>query len=459
MSQTLQWYSFYPFPVKSYQLRPQSVNNFTDSENFSHVVSQDQSRIRVINATCLLGLVVVLFVNLTLYITGEFYFINFLIFCFAFLCPLVANYFSFYTLARFLIYICGLIAISYTVIVTPDKIVYFVIPIIVLPYFFHEALYRTILLSLTLIVPIILVLYLQLDFSFPHHLRPLFFLVSLTTSIVFLIKFAEIKNDKTVQNQNLLKGISDQKVHLAKKENELNEINRKLSLQNQELENFVYIASHDLKQPIRNTISYVQLLKKKLSKIEGKPLDKSNADQLELLETNALSINKLIQNLLKFSRIGKSGKPTVFKLEPLVEACYNSIKESEQNNFGFQSDCDVEVFGRKADIQILIHELILNAVKANSDKEDLFVEFKACNYDQSVLCTIEDNGAGVPEDQLGYIQDIFNKVDETDGGSGVGTAICQKVIASHNGNIYYKKSEQGGLKVAFSFNLNSDEDN
>lgn len=331
-------------------------------------------------------------------------------------------------------------------VVTPDKIIYFVIPIIVLPYFFHERTYRLILLYITLILPIFLVLYFQMDFSIPHYSRPVFFVVSMITSMVFLVRFEEIRLEKKNQNDLLLDEIEKQKKHLSENEKELNGLNKKLSIQNKELEDFVYIASHDLKQPIRNTISYVQLLKKKL----GPSLDLSKTEQLQHLESNALKINQLIKDLLSFSRIGKNCKASKFEFERLVRDCMVAVSEKEQKTFELKANCNIDVFAKRSDIEQLVEELISNAVQANPHQEDLLISVEASKNLNLLTCIIEDSGNGIPDAKLEFIQQIFNKVDKDEDGSGIGTAICQKVVAGHNGTIEYIKSDLGGLKVTFT---------
>jgi len=426
-----------------------ALNSITEIGIYEDANYSDHSRIRVINSTCIIGLFITICSNLYLHIEGEFFLFNFLIFCLAFTMPLFANYYKLYTIARLAIYTGGIIAIAIAMRDTPDKIIYFAIAIIVIPYFFHEREFRILFLLITLLLPFLNIWYFDLNIYHTHNLRPVFFIITLLTCVMMVRKFIEIRSEKLNQNKAFLEELNEQKKSLATKEQSLSDVNDKLAIQNIELENFVYIASHDLKQPIRNTISYVQLLRRKL----GKELGQDQLLGLGNLEQNAVHINSLITDLLTYSRVGKNCTPSEIDFKQLLVEIETEISNELDNRVTIEYNSNLFFNGRRDDVKYLFKEYINNVIENNSDNSNLKVLIKSVNDGHEIKVSVEDNGIGIPENKIAEIQNMFTKADKNinSSGSGLGLAICKKIVELHGGYQSFSKSSLGGLCVSVKF--------
>ncbi len=401
-------------------------------------------RIRLINTICLFAFIVVCIISIYLYYIGTFDVFVFVAFCFCFTIPLVANYYRSYKFSRFALYIGSLAGIATTMTATPDKIIYFLFTIMVLPYLFDKQKVRFVLLTVTVMLPLVLISCFDLDISSPSINRQVLLLISSAFSIILIHKLLSIRTNRLMLNKELLKQLHTQRTTLDKKQKDLNGVNRQLEIQNNELENFIYIASHDLKQPIRNTISYVQLLIMKLTSTA----DKEYKSQLQLLESNAMKINNTINDLLVYSRIGIDAVFTEFNLEVLTKECIRKIKQKATLKVSFELDCDLKVYGNRKELKRLIIEILNNSVKAKKETENLIIQLNATKNVSNTVCTISDNGKGIPEDKIDTIENLF--VSGGLSSSGMGLGICRKIVDQHRGSFSIRNKKSGGVRVTFS---------
>jgi PAS domain S-box-containing protein len=230
----------------------------------------------------------------------------------------------------------------------------------------------------------------------------------------------------------------------ARQLTELNEILKKraaeLQASNIELERFAYVASHDLQEPLRMVTSFLQLLEKKL---EGS-LDDTSKKYIYFAIDGAERMKILIQDLLQYSRIGTSK-------EIVEDVDCNVIMESVKNIYTLailETRADLIVHplpviqAEKGQIHQLFQNLVGNAIKYSPDPPRIEVGYR--DEPEYWQFYVKDQGIGINQkffDKIFVIfQRLHNKSEFT--GTGIGLAICKKIVERHGGNIWVE-SEQG----------------
>jgi PAS domain S-box-containing protein len=223
-----------------------------------------------------------------------------------------------------------------------------------------------------------------------------------------------------------------------------------LERSNQDLEQFAYVASHDLQEPLRMISSYTQLLARRY---KGK-LDQDADDFIGYTVDGASRMQQLINDLLAFSRVGTRGKT----LEPIssqaaldlaIENLQAAIEESHA-----QVTQDTLPVVQADDLQLmqLFQNLIGNAIKFHSGKPPRIHVGVAAGEKEWVF-TIQDNGIGIDPQYFERIFIIFQRLNKRDQfpGTGIGLAICKKIVQRHGGRIW--ADSKPGLGSTFYFTL------
>ncbi len=208
----------------------------------------------------------------------------------------------------------------------------------------------------------------------------------------------------------------------------------KLKKSNLDLERFAYAASHDLQEPIRTIASYLQLIKKKETDIS-----KDAQEFLDFAIDGAKRMKKLLEGLLLYSKLGKNGVLNeLIDLDLVIEMiCANlnaRIKETNAQvhykNLGF-------IRGNKTQIIQLFQNLFSNAFKFKKKEVSPIIKLSAIEKGNFLEIQIQDNGIGIEGTYHQKIFDLFcrlNTIDKYEG-SGMGLALCKRIIENHSGNI------------------------
>jgi len=216
----------------------------------------------------------------------------------------------------------------------------------------------------------------------------------------------------------------------------------KLSISNSELEQFAYIASHDLKEPLRMISSYLQLLENFVD------TDQTEAKEyLNFALDGANRMQQLTTDLLHYSRLGTREKPfTQVDLNEVLDVVKLNLSNTISENKAVIINRTLPiVFGDFVQLTQLFQNLIENGIKFKS-KEEPYIQIEGKEQKDAILLTFKDNGIGIEEGMHDRIFEIFQRLHtkEEFTGTGIGLSICKKIIEKHGGKVWVNGNKSGG---------------
>lgn len=245
---------------------------------------------------------------------------------------------------------------------------------------------------------------------------------------------------------------ADQHAELARIRRELQESNAKLARSNQDLNEFAFVASHDLQEPLRVVVSFTSLLTKR-----NPDLDEKSSDYIRRAQSAAIRMQTLINDLLTYSRVGTADVEFVAVSTPqivaeVIDDLSERIRESGATvNVGQLPT----VSGDSVQLHQLFQNLIGNALKYAGDQPPVVdVTAHRDPADPSYWqFTVADNGIGFDPKFAERIFVIFQRLHARNAysGTGIGLAVCKRVVARHGGRIWAES--QPGVGSAFQFTL------
>jgi PAS domain S-box-containing protein len=228
------------------------------------------------------------------------------------------------------------------------------------------------------------------------------------------------------------------------------EADAELRRSNEELERFAYVASHDLQEPLRTVTSYVQLLARRYDHV----LDDPGREFIQFAVDGAKRMQKLIQDLLSFSRVGTRGgalEPT--DVGAVVDATVESLGAAiTESGAEIERDALPVVLGDEPQLRQLFANLLGNALKFRGDMPPR-VHVGARRQGARWVLSVRDNGVGIEEEYFDRIFVIFQRLQVRDAypGTGIGLAVCKKIVERHGGRIRVESTP--GVGSTFSFTL------
>lgn len=232
----------------------------------------------------------------------------------------------------------------------------------------------------------------------------------------------------------------------------LKELNDNLCRSNQELEQFAYVASHDLQEPLRAVNSYAQLFARKY---QGH-LDAKADKYLNYIMEGATRMQQLINDLLEFSRVGTRGKelsPT--DCEVVLSKVLANLKVAiAESNAVVTHDPLPTVLGDGTQLIQLLQNLISNAIKFRRE-EPPQVHVKAVQSPKEWVFEVRDNGIGMESEYFERIFTIFQRLHSKSEypGTGIGLAVCKKIVERHSGRIWVESQLGEGTSFYFTIPL------
>ena len=227
-----------------------------------------------------------------------------------------------------------------------------------------------------------------------------------------------------------------------------------LARSNHDLEQFAYVASHDLQEPLRMVAAYTQLL---AERYRGQ-LDENAEKYIAYAVEGALRMQALIQDLLAFSRLGRNGVAhTLANCNEVVEEVLQNLRTAVDES-GALIHCDAlpSINANRTHLVQLFQNLIGNAIKFRGERAPVIAVSGEQQNDRMVF-TVADSGLGIAAEHLELIFVIFQRLHARDeyAGNGVGLAICKKIVEQHGGRIWVESTLGAGSTFRFSLPISS----
>ena len=271
------------------------------------------------------------------------------------------------------------------------------------------------------------------------------------TRSVMEVTIAPIK-DKNGKTKNAIIYQNDVTKRVITEE-ELKERVKNLKLSNEELEQFAYIASHDLQEPLRSVASFTQLLQKRYKD----KLDKEANEFIQFIVDGATKMHDLITDLLLFSRIGTRVKPFAetdmnLILKEVLDSLTQSIKETKAE---ITYDHLPTIKADDSQMKQLLQNLISNAIKFHGD-DTPHIHITGKKKTNEWVFSVKDNGIGIDPNYFDKIFIIFQRLHKTAEyrGTGIGLAVCKKIAQRHGGKIWVTSKLGKGATFYFTIRKN-----
>ncbi|HEV2635938.1 MAG TPA: ATP-binding protein [Actinocrinis sp.] len=219
---------------------------------------------------------------------------------------------------------------------------------------------------------------------------------------------------------------------------------------NNELEQFAYVASHDLQEPLRKVASFCQLLQRRY----GGQLDERADQYIKFAVDGAHRMQTLINDLLAFSRVGRvlASHQTV-DLEATLAGVVDGLSVAiEESGAVITHDPLPQVEGEPGQLDMLLHNLIGNAVKFRRPGEHPHVHVEAVRDGAMWRLAVSDDGIGIEPEYGEKIFVIFQRLHSREAypGTGIGLAMCKKIVEFHGGTIAVDPDHAPGTRFVFT---------
>ena len=244
--------------------------------------------------------------------------------------------------------------------------------------------------------------------------------------------------------------ISSDITERAHHEKQLEDMNRNLERSNKDLEQFAYVASHDLQEPLRMVASYTQLLENRYAD----KLDDTAREFMDYTIDGAKRMQSLIQDLLLFSRLDSHGK--FFEdvnLNNIYDEIINDLAISIKESGTIISKDDLPIVSAdETQLRQLLQNLIGNAIKYRDPKRENLIHIAVEKKNTHWEFSVKDNGIGIAKEFYERIFIIFQRLHAKSeySGTGIGLAICKKIVERHNGEIRVNSIPEQGSEFIFT---------
>jgi len=238
--------------------------------------------------------------------------------------------------------------------------------------------------------------------------------------------------------------------HLIKLNESLLAKSIELADSNAELEQFAFVASHDMQEPLRMVTSFLLLLEKKYKS----SLDDTGKKYIHFAVDGAKRMRQIILDLLEFSRVGQNYiQPKELDLNELIheiESLYRKQIEEKNASIGF--DKLPVIIASESPIRQVFQNLIGNALKYSKDETPVRIKIEAIDLNDYWQFSVADNGIGISKDYYEKIFVIFQRLHNSEefSGTGIGLAVTKKIIEKIGGKIWVQSEEGKGSTFYFT---------
>lgn len=235
-------------------------------------------------------------------------------------------------------------------------------------------------------------------------------------------------------------------VDITERKRQENELRRS----NADLEQFAYVASHDLQEPLRMVASFTELLRQRY---EGR-LDEKADKYIHYAVDGAKRMQRLVADLLAYSRVGSQGKPLVpVAVRPVLERVLRSLQHSiDEAGAAVETPPELPtVLADEGQLHQLLQNLIANAIKFRSERA-LHVLVDARPANGRWRFEVRDNGIGIEPRYAERVFGMFQRLHERDryDGSGIGLALVKRIVERHGGTVWLESEPDRGTSFFFT---------
>ncbi len=244
---------------------------------------------------------------------------------------------------------------------------------------------------------------------------------------------------------NILEDYSEEK----KKAEASNENLIAANKENKELEQFAFVASHDLQEPLRTITNFVGLLEEKYVDTA----DEETGQYLTFIVSAASKMQSLIKDLLELSRIGSDTSFTAVDYNQVVDSVLADLDKSIKESRAVITASPMPVLmGNEMELKRLFINLLSNAIKFRRLNVPLQISISATERPEDWLFSVSDNGIGIDEKYREKIFVIFQRLHTVEeySGTGIGLATCKKIVTLHNGKLTVESTLGEGSTFFFS---------
>ena len=252
--------------------------------------------------------------------------------------------------------------------------------------------------------------------------------------------------------QNNVNRILEEKNELLNGMNDEIEIkNKQLEHSNEDLKQFAYVASHDLKEPLRMINSYTNLLQRRYMA----SFDESGKEFMHFITDAVGRMEILLDDLLDFSRAGTQPTPTNYvstqDVLVMVEANLRHRLETLNATLIVKDDNLPSIKAHRTQMIQLLQNLVSNGMKFKGEKDPI-VEVDCMQKDNKFIFSVKDNGIGISEENLEKVFEMFRRLHtrEEYEGTGIGLATCKRIVTTWGGDIWVESEEGNGCTFFFS---------
>lgn len=254
------------------------------------------------------------------------------------------------------------------------------------------------------------------------------------------------------------RALKESREYREKKEQEqkLRNYARELERSNRELEEFAYVASHDLQEPLRMVGSFLQLLQQRYQD----KLDREANEFIYYAVDGAARMKRLIGDLLNYSRVNREWMVEQVDLSETVREALKNLTASVNDSGAVVNFEDLPVLNvDPAQMLQLFQNLIGNALKFRKDGVSPVIRIKARKNSDEWLFSVEDNGIGIDDQYSEKIFVIFKKLHNKVKfeGTGIGLAIAKKIVERHGGKIWFESVPGNGTTFYFTLQSQTNE--